>query len=846
MSLDKAAIGRIATERGWDHDAILKRYEHGIDWTMTRAVLRSLTTRPTARRALQVVQAGGFWSDERRWICQLKGDPSCETCQEAVGDDEHYFRVQCPAVQINMMWRKIAGEAHATPSTYARPELAPLNYLGLPPRPRPWKPAADAPPEGWLSMEPGGTTYGDGSGFHQQVREARIATWSVIRLRESPTGQMTRAEALRGTVAGLFPTVPRAEMTALLQHLRHAGPGAVYGGDCQHVLETAKSGVPPYYTSSKCANADLWRAIRTALHDHGTPMAMKKIKAHATRSAAVASGTLAEDWLGNHLADQHCKSLAKNMAAAQEEAGEGPEEKRTYRTTINHVTAVAAWAFRHRPQYAKGGRKSRPRRTNDSEGTHSVVTVSNGKWRCEHCRREAWSQRALARLRRTDCSGHIISACHPSHALTTTSGILWCKRCGAYTTRQPRSLRFSCTGRPQSEAAFNVRARLLRGLPPTTASYLDGASVANPGPYLEIARRPTDKLKSNMTEDGAYEHGAGDSNTRQKHTRPHANVAAETDGNGSSFDAQQRPPATARRRIRGKSTPPGIGMYTADPMTTTTAMNTVERREHDISERTARSRYRQLDLRTAATEKGPDGRHVSATTRVVQSPRAARVATRCPSHHCAPSAEAHWIHRLTIVRSSAAIGCAICHAKCRARCAGCGAPCCVKCARNKLPCTVASTRDDALATQHHHPVGLGEEDGHHHSRHHGLTGAAMQRADSATSSCAADRSLTIYHRLPVDLGEGGGHHLSHHHDTTRAAVQRADPTTNPFEDIGVGQSAGTQGETHHPPHMRGHTDTADLCAVASAVPASCSVSTSSQVAAAVVDACGDMPCHGAP
>ncbi len=77
-------------------------------------------------------------------------------------------------------------------------------------------------------------------------------------------------------------------------------------------------------------------------------------------------------------------------------------------------------------------------------------------------------------------------------------------------------------------------------------------------------------------------------------------------------------------------------------------------------------------------------------------------------------------------------------------------------------------------------------------------------------------------------------------------MQRADPATNPFEDIGVGQSAGTQGETHHPPHMRGHTDTADFCAVASAVPASCSVSTSSQVAAAVDDACGATPCHGAP
>ncbi len=826
MSLDKAFIARIAADRGWDHEAILERYKFGIEWPMVRAVLRSKTLRPTARRALQVAQAGGFWSDERRWMCGLKEDPGCGTCHEAVGDDEHYFGVQCPAVQIEMTWRRIAGEPHTTPCTYAHPDLAPLNYLGLPPRWRPWKPADEAPVEGWLSMGPDSTTYGDGSGYRQQIREARIATWSVIRLRELPSGQLVRAEALRGTVAGLFPTVPRAEMTALLQHLRHAGPAAAYGGDCQHVLDTARNGVAPYYTSSKCINADLWQAIRAALEDHGMPMTMKKIKAHATQSAAIANGTLAEDWLGNHLADQHCKTLAKNMANAQEGTDIEAETRQAYRRTIDHITAVAAWAFRYRPQYAKGGRTRKAKHKKASEEKHTIMAMKNGKWRCNSCRREAWSRLALARLERTNCCGHIVGDCHQSHALVASNGILWCRSCGAYTTRQPRSLRFPCTGRPRSEAAFNVRARLMRGLPPTTASYLKGASITNPGPYFSPNRRLTEEPGDAETKDNARRSDADGRPGPHPHTcsRTRADAQAE-DSRDPQDDEQQRLPLTARRRIRGKSTPPSLSAAADASTMADRTRNMVEHRGHDVAERTARARYRQLDLRTASTEKVSGGADAVATACNVKSPRTARKAPRPPMahhhhhHHCFPEANAPWIHRLTIVRSSAAVECTICHASCRGRCTGCGAPCCVACARGRRPCV-------GTAHRHLHPP----------------TGRARDSGDNA-----ANLTPTANNGHPAALGEDSGRHGSHHHVIGGAAPQRADPVAERTIAVRSASLAEVCDSMSHPPHMRDHTGTTAGVAVACALPATCSVSSSSQGAAAVVDNDhGAQPCHGVP
>ncbi len=490
VALDLQMLGNMITARAWDRSAVLERYKHGVDWDMMRRILASKSVSPVGRRALQIFMAGGFWSDERRWLSGLKEDPSCALCQEAVGDDEHFIAAQCPAVQIALMWRRLAGEDCSDPQCLGDPSLSPLIYLGLPPRAARWLPTPEMQSEGWLTMGGVGMSYGDGSGYRQQLRCGRIATWSVVRLRVDQSGKLECAEALRGVVPGLFPTVPRAEIYALFQHLRHAGQGACYGGDCKHVIDTFQKGIEPYFTSSRCVNADLWRKVKWAQDDHGIPMGARKIKAHASREAAVEQGSTVEDWEGNRTADAHCKQLARAMAEDGAADGIGVRTKVDYRRMVDRIVAVATWALRYRQQFAKGNKSHRgPKANGGQDGSaHHIVTIAPGRWRCSVCRREAWAPRVLQRLRKSACQGHIANSCHGSHQLDVVKGILWCRRCGAYTTRQPRALRRQCPGCPMSEAARNVRARLARGMAPTTAHYLKAASIADWTPYAAPAK----------------------------------------------------------------------------------------------------------------------------------------------------------------------------------------------------------------------------------------------------------------------------------------------------------------------------------------------------------------------
>jgi hypothetical protein len=146
---------------------------------------------------------------------------------------------------------------------------------------------------------------------------------------------------LRGVVPGYFSTVPRGEILALLKHLLHVGPAAVYVGDCQHVLDSVRHGVCPRLLLARGKNPDLWAKVKTALDDHGALMPVVKIKAHASRSSAVASGTPAEDWDGNDAADRHCRQLARQIIARQ-----ALDVKAAHCRVLNRLLFVMHWSFR--------------------------------------------------------------------------------------------------------------------------------------------------------------------------------------------------------------------------------------------------------------------------------------------------------------------------------------------------------------------------------------------------------------------------------------------------------------------------------------------------------------------
>ena len=313
---------------------------------------------------------------------------------------------------------------------HRRPSWSPLALRGLPPLPLIWQPIKGAELEGDSSYGHMGNSFGDGSGKHQDEIQTATATWSVVRM----SGGHPRS-TVRGRVLGWFPTVPRAELSALVWHLRSATCPATYIGDCAGVIRGVQDGVPEALTSSKSLHADLWQRVAHLLKDHGPGLLFIKTKAHRSRAEAERS---VDDplmhWLGNQAADEHakelCRDLARNDARLQAAAVRG-----STLPFLKHIGIAAAWCFKHWPS-RKRQKKRRGERT---------------------------APAAVTRLRR---QATVASRTHPSHCVMETRGLFWCCRCGAHARRVPRSLRRPCVGAPRSVAYRQLLKRLRKGLLP--------------------------------------------------------------------------------------------------------------------------------------------------------------------------------------------------------------------------------------------------------------------------------------------------------------------------------------------------------------------------------------------
>ncbi len=651
LMLDVAFIRRLAVQKGWERTSVDERYANGIDWDFVRVHLRSPALTPTKRRALQVLSAGAFWSDERRWLAGYQATPGCSICQDAVGDDAHYFAADCEAVQVALTWERIAGRPHATPPEFSDPALSPLTELGLPPRSRRWRPIQPEDEQGFLTMGYTGRSYGDGSGFRQQSRTERIATWAVVRLDD----QGRCIEHLRGVVPGYFSTVPRGEILALLNHLLHAGPAGVYVGDCQHVLDAVRYGVCPRLLLARGKNPDLWAKVKVALEDHGTLMPVVKVKAHSSRNSALAMGTSAEDWDGNDAADRQCRQLARQIMERDSDSRQALDVKAAHGRVLSRLLFVMHWSFRYRPQFAVGVRKRRRIGPSASvpEGQvqgHVIVSGAKGRQFCRICRREAWGAAGLRRLTAEGCQGPVGSQCHHSHSTLVTNGVLWCRLCGAYTTRRPRALARACPRRPVSEAAVNVRNRLARGLLPTTASYL-----------------------AQDTFQGVQGGGGGD------HSHPHEHQLHGTQAGAAA--APPPVPAPVHPRPYGYRNLPRRSQV-ALPLRGTTESN------------------EGLGSGGAGVDEAAGGSVSVVLPRGTRGNQPSLVRLFSGAQHrrvnpCLPGDGESWTQRLSLGATAVAQSCHICGSPCRGRCRGCSMALCIACARARVHCPVAGPSADA-------------------------------------------------------------------------------------------------------------------------------------------------------
>ncbi len=334
-------------------------YTNGINWGLLREYLENKKgyLEGAETRGLQLVATDALWTEERRWLAGQRGEGSCEVCLLDTGTKKHRLH-DCIGTVMHLAWRQAAGRVPRQAACADDPRLLPLMLFALPPKLKAWVPNTGKRIEGMLSGGPPSTYYGDGSGKHQDCIEDRVATWALwcpsrerddeVRQRKG-AGRPSPEASRRGAVCGWFPTVPRGELTALLDFLQRAPPRSVYVGDCKYVMDAAIEGVPYKYCSSASLDADLWRPVKKILEGRTHLYGFRRVRAHRSRAAATIDGELAvQDWEGNDGADELAKLLTRSCAA-EKALKTTAEQEASHGAVLRRLAAAMGWALRNWP-----------------------------------------------------------------------------------------------------------------------------------------------------------------------------------------------------------------------------------------------------------------------------------------------------------------------------------------------------------------------------------------------------------------------------------------------------------------------------------------------------------------
>ncbi len=654
---DRAMIDRMCTEHGWDKDEVSREYAKGVDWDIIRNLLREENGAlgPREKRAIFITACGGFWPEARRWQHGIIESAECEACKDPQATALHRIH-ECDAMAFDRVMWQVGQRAHKMEASLRAASFAPLLNLGLPPVAVEWAPMEVRLTEGGISM--GGSAigydeiFGDGSGYRQQTRQCRIATWSIVRKDLHSTRGHDGFQRKRGAVGGWHPTVPRAELSALVEFLMHAGPDEAFISDCSYVVEGARHGVLRKLTASTSANADLWREARRLEIDRGALTGIFKTKAHRSKAEALQDG---KDpirwWLGNHEADSAAKDLAQKMATSDGRMYELEAARAQYRNAIIWTAMGAAWAYQRWP--ASGGPRAAPDADDDvydeihPDDRHILYRGEGNRLECRRCRKYAISSSGMAKMLKGTCSGSTLDLVHPSHAVRQTAGVIWCTRCGSYASRQPRRLAQICDQRPRTEPQRNVLRRLAMNLPPTTAKYLEDVAIASGG------LRGAD---NSHAEEVAWRNGTGGESRRGDGHRTNQEIMTRLAKAPSGRYARlpggylYQPSATSRSNS-GEEADPRIGIQ----------MNGDTATQHP-----------------SVNEQAPNP--------APPPPVGERERQRGNIDACVNTSTGAWTRRFATRHTACAKQCNSCSSPTRTLCRGCERPLCILCARSRVTC----------------------------------------------------------------------------------------------------------------------------------------------------------------
>ncbi len=314
-----------------------------------------------------------------------------------------------------------------------------------------------------------GSLYVDGSCTTNVFHELRRAATSVVQWSSARPEGWT----LQMPVPSPLPQTPQAAeycTMVLVRRFAHASRSMSVASDCLNVVRDMNM-APRLALASRRAYAGL---IKEALTDEGwrRRCEVRKVPAHVDPSTLPA-GSGRDDAVGNGRADVLAKEAVKAHPApspAQVQDLEATLKRAKY---VVRAVAMTTQCFPPMPQE----RMRRPPPAREGQrlavGNGHRWVYSSGLWRCEACLRMTTKAQLDAALAHEACPGSRASldaaaVTARGHALAKTGGavpLLFCVRCGAWSTRRAYGLSVACRGHP-APAGKQALKRIERGLQP--------------------------------------------------------------------------------------------------------------------------------------------------------------------------------------------------------------------------------------------------------------------------------------------------------------------------------------------------------------------------------------------
>ncbi len=440
-------------------------------------VRRALASKmsPSAKASLRRAFAGGYWTNSRRAEQGLTPHSTCDKCGHRYDDKYHRIwecidldEMRCKYTSPELRERAARAERD---SLYWTRGIAEDPWRNLVPPRRDYT-------EDWYfragverDRNFTGEVFSDGSAIHPRCPEARRAGWTVLQIDER--GDVEKA---------VFGHVPAAESTT-----QSAGSGETYalrraqelavGGitttaDYQALLDGAEAGQLATTAPSR-TNAAHWRGIWKATD--GEPPAVVKVKAHRTYEEVMRSDVLGDvrAWKGNRAADLFAKKGARMHSGTDgHAAGDRYEQQFDELVQVCRWIGIALSQWTHAPRGMRkptrnkydaiAQTKARRRAEAAEKHGHRLVRDRDG-WRCLTCGKCAVASSGARKLAMGRCPGHTggrigqqgprpaahvlwAAEADPTHVGPLPPDVVWCSRCGGYSSTKLYKLGTVCSG----------------------------------------------------------------------------------------------------------------------------------------------------------------------------------------------------------------------------------------------------------------------------------------------------------------------------------------------------------------------------------------------------------------